>query len=82
MAKVKPPNLRESEVWKSIFRPGSIYRKGYKDTSRDRALATMNNDRTAGGSKSTVQTVVAETELPAGEFVVSGSQTLTLEVIK
>ena len=46
------------------------------------ALATMNNDRTAGGSKSTVQTVVAETELPAGEFVVSGSQTLTLEVIK
>ena len=43
MAKVKPPNLRESEVWKSIFRPGSIFRKGYKDTSRDRALATMNN---------------------------------------
>ena len=23
--------------------PGSIFRKGYKDTSRDRALATMNN---------------------------------------
>ena len=43
MVKIQPPNLRESEVWKSIFRPGSIYRKGYKDTSRDRALATMNN---------------------------------------
>ena len=43
MAKIQPPNLRESEVWKSIFRPGSIYRKGYKDTSRDRALAVMNN---------------------------------------
>jgi quinol-cytochrome oxidoreductase complex cytochrome b subunit len=48
--KLKPPSpselgdrLRETEVWKSIFRPGSIYRKGYKDTSRDRALATMNN---------------------------------------
>ncbi len=48
--KLKPPSpsevgdrLRESEVWKSIFRPGSIFRKGYKDTSRDRALATMNN---------------------------------------
>jgi hypothetical protein len=47
--KLKPPSpselgdrLRESEVWKSIFRPGSIFRKGYKDTSRDRALATMN----------------------------------------
>jgi quinol-cytochrome oxidoreductase complex cytochrome b subunit len=35
--------IRESEVWKSIFRPGSMFRKGYKDTSRDRALATMNN---------------------------------------
>ena len=35
--------VRETEVWKSVFRPGSIYRRGYKDTSRDRALATMNN---------------------------------------
>ncbi len=35
--------VRETEVWKSVFRPGSIFRKGYKDTQRDRALATMNN---------------------------------------
>ena len=48
--KTKPPSssgvfdrVRETEVWKSIFRPGSIFRKGYKDTSRDRALSTMNN---------------------------------------
>ena len=48
--KLKPPSpselgdrLRDTEVWKSIFRPGSIFRRGYKDTSRDRALATMNN---------------------------------------
>ncbi len=48
--KLKPPSpsdvgdrIRETEVWKSMFRPGSIFRKGYKDTSRDRALATMNN---------------------------------------
>src|SRR6266496_3833512 len=34
---------RETEVWKSIFRPGSIFRRGYKDTQRDRALAMMNN---------------------------------------
>jgi len=34
---------RETEFWKSIFRPGSIFRKGYKDTQRDRALAMMNN---------------------------------------
>src|SRR3989441_10454064 len=35
--------VRETELWKSVFRPGSIFRKGYKDTSRDRALAMMNN---------------------------------------
>ncbi|HEX2089093.1 MAG TPA: cytochrome B6, partial [Actinomycetota bacterium] len=35
--------VRETEVWKSIFRPGSVFRKGYKDTQRDRALAMMNN---------------------------------------
>ena len=35
--------VRESEAWKSIFRPGSVFRKGYKDTQRDRALAAMNN---------------------------------------
>src|SRR5437763_1141244 len=34
---------RETELWKSVFRPGSIFRKGYKDTQRDRALAMMNN---------------------------------------
>jgi quinol-cytochrome oxidoreductase complex cytochrome b subunit len=48
--KLKPPKpmevmdrVRDTEVWKSIFRPGSLFRRGYKDTSRDRALATMNN---------------------------------------
>src|SRR6266536_3173891 len=34
---------RESQFWRSVFRPGSIYRPGYRDTSRDRALAMMNN---------------------------------------
>ncbi|CAN5768156.1 hypothetical protein BH20ACT7_BH20ACT7_01740 [soil metagenome] len=35
--------VQDNVVWKSVFRPGSIYRKGYRDTSRDRALAAMNN---------------------------------------
>ena len=43
----KPDELKkrvqDNVIWKSIFRPGSIYRKGYRDTSRDRALAAMNN---------------------------------------
>jgi quinol---cytochrome c reductase cytochrome b subunit, bacillus type len=35
--------VRETEAWRSVFRPGSVFRKGYKDTQRDRALAAMNN---------------------------------------
>jgi quinol-cytochrome oxidoreductase complex cytochrome b subunit len=35
--------VRESAFWRSMFRPGSYLRKGYKDTQRDRALAMMNN---------------------------------------
>jgi hypothetical protein len=45
-------------------------------------LATINNDRTAGGSKSSVQTVIAEIELAPGEYIVSGSQALSIEVIR
>jgi len=45
-------------------------------------LATLNNDRTAGGSKPSVQTIISEMELPSGEFVISGSQTLNIEVVR
>jgi len=45
-------------------------------------LATMNNDRTAGGFKQVVQTVLAEKELPPAEFIISGQQTLNIRVVK
>jgi len=45
-------------------------------------LATINNDRTAGGSKPAVQTIIAELELLPGQFIVAGSQSLTVEVIR
>jgi len=45
-------------------------------------LATLNNDRTAGGVKPAVQTVVSEMEVPPAEFIVSGQQTLSIEVIR
>ena len=45
-------------------------------------LATLNNDRTAGGIKPAVQTIVNEMKLPPAEFVISGQQTLTIEVVK
>ena len=45
-------------------------------------LATLNNDRTVGGFKPTVLTVLTEQELPPAEFLISGQQVLTIEVIK
>jgi len=34
---------RESQAWNSIFRPGSIYRKGHTDSPRNRSYAILNN---------------------------------------
>jgi len=45
-------------------------------------MATINNDRTAGGAKSIVQTILTEQELPPGEYIVSGSQTLSIEIVR
>src|SRR5688572_7106505 len=45
-------------------------------------LATLNNDRTAGGIKPALQTIVNELALAPAEFLISGQQTLTIEVIK
>jgi hypothetical protein len=45
-------------------------------------LATLNNDRTAGGIKPAVQTIVSETEIPPAEFIISGQQSISIEIIK
>lgn len=45
-------------------------------------IATMNNERTAGGSKPTIQTTIFETEFPSLDFIVTGSQTLNIEIMK
>lgn len=45
-------------------------------------LATLNNERTAGGIKPFVQTVVSETPVPPADFIIGGQQTITIEVIK
>lgn len=45
-------------------------------------LATMNTVRSSGGFNLTVQTVLLEKELEPAEFLISGQQTLQIEVIK
>jgi hypothetical protein len=36
-------HIRESQVWSSIFRPGSPLRAGYSDSPRNRSYVVMNN---------------------------------------
>ena len=36
-------SVQGSQAWNSIFRPGSIYRKGYTDSPRNRSYVIMNN---------------------------------------
>jgi hypothetical protein len=45
-------------------------------------LATMNNDRTVGGFKPTTQNMISEQLIAPAEFVISGQQTLAIEVVK
>lgn len=45
-------------------------------------MATLNNDRIAGGVKPLVQTIVSESVLPPSEFIITGSQSLSIEVVK
>ncbi len=45
-------------------------------------LATLNTNRTAGGIKPTVQTVLTEQEIAPADFIISGQQSLEIEVIK
>lgn len=45
-------------------------------------LATLNNERTVGGIKPVVQTIVSETQVPPAAFIIGGRQTITIEVVK
>lgn len=45
-------------------------------------MATLNNERTAGGVRPTINSILREVELPAGEYVIAGSHSLTIEVVK
>ncbi len=45
-------------------------------------LATLNNERVTGGVRPAVQTVVFEKEIAQSEFLISGEQTLTINIVR
>ena len=36
-------SVQGSQAWNSIFRPGSVFRKGYTDSPRNRSYVIMNS---------------------------------------
>lgn len=77
-----------------LKRPDLLYAQAYRVTNGavigstelpnlpPSVLATMNNDRTAGGFSPTLQTVLTEQELEPAEFIISGRQSLSVEVVR
>jgi hypothetical protein len=45
-------------------------------------LATLNSDRSVGGYKPSIQSVITEQELPPAEYVINGQQKLDIQVIR
>ena len=45
-------------------------------------LATLNSERSAGGLKQVVQSVVSEMEVPPAAFIIGGQQSITIEIIR
>jgi hypothetical protein len=45
-------------------------------------LATLNNDRSVGGFLPRIFTALTTQEMPASEYVISGSQALTMQVVR
>lgn len=90
-----PLNLNDLiETINKIKLPDRLYIRGYRMTGGavigasempnlpPSVLATLNNDRTAGGFKPAVQSVIVELEMPPAEFIISGEQTISLVVVK
>lgn len=62
--------------------PGAVVGASEMPNLPPSMMATLNNGRTAGGSKPTVNSVVGEVEFPAGEYIATGSLTIAIEVIR
>jgi hypothetical protein len=45
-------------------------------------MATLNNDRTTGAYKPYLQTVIADREIAPADFVITGQQSLNIQVVK
>jgi len=78
--KVRLPDRLYAKIFRTS--PGVVVGTKEMPNLPPSVLATLNTDRMTGGIKSSVQTVVKVSEIPAAKFIISGEQTLTFEVVR
>lgn len=75
---------RPDKVYVIAFRTstGAIVGSSEMPNLPPTVLATLNNDRSVGGTKPSVQTVLVDQEIAPIEYLISGLQTLSIEIVR
>ena len=75
---------KSDRLYVKLFRitPGAVIGTNELPSLPPSMVATLNSDRTSGGYTPTVLSPVYETELPPAEFVISGQQVITIDIVR
>ncbi|HEV3467843.1 MAG TPA: hypothetical protein VG148_00870 [Pyrinomonadaceae bacterium] len=75
---------KNDRLYVKLFRitPGAVIGTDEMPNLPPSFVATLNSDRASGGYTPTMLSPIAEKELPAAEYVISGQQLITINVIK
>ena len=77
---VKLPDRLYVQMFRTT--PGAVIGAREMPNLPPSVLATLNNDRTAGGVKPAVNTVVTEAKVAPADFIITGQQTLSVAVVR
>jgi hypothetical protein len=75
---------KSDRLYVKLFRitPGAVIGTNELPSLPPSMVATLNSDRTSGGYTPTVLSPVYEKELPPAEFVISGQQVITIDIVR
>jgi len=62
--------------------PGAVIGAGELPNLPPSAIATINNERSAGFARPVLTSVIFETPLPPSQLIISGKQSVTIEVVR
>lgn len=80
MNEIKRPDLLYVKLMRTS--KGAIIGSSELPNLPPSVLATLNNERTTGGVKPAVETIISENEIAPSEFLISGEQTLTINIVR